>query len=127
MGKKLWDLSTPPFDNVFDLLSKYSEGLKESTNNLIRSTTELEIINNRFIYKFILHGDMSSPRFSIVLFRIELLDLSGRIVLETFYMNKSESIHILYKNLEEFLDNIISSDNMGKYIRYLMEVEKRLI
>ncbi len=121
---KKWKLdSYKGNDKVIELLKEYSKSLKESSNNALGVSLDMNLMSSRIHYTFSVLG--INKHFSVKIFDIELVDLTGLVNLTVSYFDSKKSFYLTINELEEKIDSIISSEKMGKYIRYLIDLDLR--
>jgi hypothetical protein len=94
----------------------------QDTFNENNDDIEEEIIDNKIIYDFkIKYGENLSSK----IFEICVLDMVSNISLTIFYFKDTETFYIKDDELENKIDEIISSDKMGDFIGYLILINSK--
>ena len=85
------------------------------------------MINNRISEgKIIYDYEIKYERnLSCKIFEISLLDMNGNLSLTVFYFKDSETFYIKDNELENKIDEIISSDKMGDFMGYLILINSK--
>lgn len=105
--------------NIIQLLSEYSRALSYQTDGKLDGQCDVEFISNDIYYKYYIKGGL----FKVKLF--EFITLTNEnIKFTTIYLKTSNTIIIKENELESNIDTIIQSDDMGKYINYLLRVAR---
>lgn len=94
--------------NIIQLLGEYSSALSYQTDGKLDGQCDVEFISNDIYYNYYIKGGL----FKVKLF--EFITLTNEnIKFTTIYLKTSNNI-----------DTIIQSDDMGKYINYLLRVAR---
>ena len=108
--------------DIGKLLYNYSKSLSEDTNNVLTGLTENIISDNKITYDYkIKYGENLLCK----IFEICILDMNGNISLSVFYLKDSETFYIKDGELENKIDEIISSDKMGDFMGYLILINSK--
>lgn len=119
---KKWNIEFNPVeDKVIELLKYYAKSLVDESYQKLNVIIETEVIQNKIYYFFKVLGKYN--KFNINIFEISMIDLGEFINLKVCYYNDTENISTSKKYLEEDIDKIISSEKMGKYISYLINID----
>jgi hypothetical protein len=103
--------------NIIKLLNAYSSFLSLDSGGVLSGLVGIRVIKNKIIYDFeIKYGDNVSCK----IFEICVLDLLGNISVTIFYFKDIETFFIKDDELENKIDEIISSDKMGDFVGYLV-------
>lgn len=105
--------------DIGDLLKNYAKSLSENTNGALSCILPYRISEGKIIFEFKVKYDTND---SFKIFEICLLDIEGNLALTVFHFEKYETFYITLDKLEDKIDEIISSDEMGKFIGYLLLV-----
>ncbi len=120
-------------DTKFDigkLLTNYSKSLSEDTNGVLSGVFNNRISEGKIIYDYeIKYGRIGNEEvgenLSCKIFEICLLDMNGNLSLTVFYFKDSETFYIKNNELENKIDEIISSDKMGVFMGYLILINSK--
>jgi hypothetical protein len=110
-------------DEVIELLKSYSKSLKECSENQLNVNLDSYLSNDKITYTFNILG-INNP-FNVKIFEITLIDLKSLIELNVSYFDGNKSFYLNINKLEKKIDSIIQSEKMGKYIRYLINIDSR--
>lgn len=117
-----WKLdSNEGSDKIIELLKLYSKSLKECSGNSLQVCLDANLINDKIHYTFNILG--INHVFNVKIFDISLIDLKGLVNLNVNYFNGNKSFYLNINELEKKIDSIVSSEKMGKYIRYLIDLD----
>jgi len=120
MKKFKLNLDTEKVD-IIKLLNEYSSSLSLDSG-VLSGLIETRIIDNKIIYDFkIKYGENLSSK----IFEICVLDMVSNISLTIFYFKDTETFYIKDDELENKIDEIISSDKMGDFIGYLILINSK--
>ena len=101
------------------MLTSYSGALFKDTNGALTSFFVNKISDGKIVYDYeIRYGANHHCK----IFEIRLLDLMGSISMEVQYLNDTETFYIKDSELENTIDEIISSDRMGRFLGYLISI-----
>jgi len=107
--------------DIIKLLNEYSSSLSLDSG-VLSGLIETRIIDNKIIYDFkIKYGENLSSK----IFEICVLDMVGNISLTIFYFKDTETFYIKDDELENKIDEIISSDKMGDFMGYLILINSK--
>jgi hypothetical protein len=107
--------------DIIKLLNEYSSSLSLDSG-VLSGLIETRIIDNKIIYDFkIKYGENLSSK----IFEICVLDMVSNISLTIFYFKDTETFYIKDDELENKIDEIISSDKMGDFIGYLILINSK--
>ena len=112
-------------DTKFDigkLLTNYSKSLSEDTNGVLSGVINNRISEGKIIYDYEIKYERN---LSCKIFEISLLDMNGNLSLTVFYFKDSETFYIKDNELENKIDEIISSDKMGDFMGYLILINSK--
>lgn len=119
---KKWNIEFNPIeDKVIKLLKDYAKSLVDESYQKLNVIIETEVIQNKIHYFFKVLGKHN--KFNINIFEISMIDLGEFLNLKVCYYQETENISTSKKHLEEDIDKIISSEKMGKYISYLINID----
>jgi hypothetical protein len=108
--------------DIIKLLNEYSSSLSLDSGGVLNGLIETRIIDNKIIYDFkIKYGDS----FSCKIFEICILDMVSNISLTIFYFKDTETFYIKDDELENKIDEIISSDKIGDFMGYLILINSK--
>lgn len=104
---------------IADLLNNYSSLLSSDNREVLNGLVECKIENNKIIYNFkIEYGRMSVFK----IFKIIDMDMGGNISFTIFYLDSTETHYMNINELENKIDEVISSKKMGDLIKYLLRI-----
>jgi len=107
--------------DIIKLLNEYSSSLSLDSG-VLSGLIETRIIDNKIIYDFkIKYGENLSSK----IFEICVLDMVSNISLTIFYFKDTETFYIKDEELENKIDEIISSDKMGDFMGYLILINSK--
>lgn len=118
MSNKIWDFEGNDTDYITDvhkLLKKYRDGLNNQQDTL-KATIDINITANSEALLTFKFGYVNI--FEIV------IHYTGSLDLIVSYYNKKENFSINTNDLENKLDSIVRSREMGTVIAYLIKLEK---
>jgi hypothetical protein len=108
--------------DIIKLLNEYSSSLSLDSGDVLSGLIETRIIDNKIIYDFkIKYVDNLSSK----IFEICVLDMVSNISLTIFYFKDTETFYIKDDELENKIDEIISSDKMGDFMGYLILINSK--
>ena len=107
--------------DIIKLLNEYSSSLSLDSG-VLSGLIETRIIDNKIIYDFkIKYRENLSSK----IFEICVLDMVSNISLTIFYFKDTETFYIKDDELENKIDEIISSDKMGDFMGYLILINSK--
>ena len=113
-------------DTKFDigkLLTNYSKSLSEDTNGVLSGVINNRISEGKIIYDYEIKGRIEN--LSCKIFEICLLDMNGNVSLSVFYFKDTETFYMKDNELENKIDDVISSDKMGDFMGYLILINSK--
>lgn len=116
--KKIWDFEgngTNYVGDVYDLLKKYRDGLNKQ-QDVLKATIDTRITADSEALLIFYIG-------YVTIFEV-IVHYTGDVSLKVNYYNKQESLKLNIDNLEDKLDSIVSSEEMGSVVSYLIKIEK---
>lgn len=108
--------------DVINLFKGYSKSLLESSNNELIGYIECDLIEENIVYSFRVKNNSNNYLFDVKVFVVTMLNLNGSLKLNVNFMNGADVYYITDTYLESTIDKIIQSEEMAKYIGYLMSL-----
>ena len=121
---KDWNIKDKKDNKIFNLLCQYSESLSKITKKVLMADIIVKITSDSKIhYVFNIRNKKNS--FASSLFDIMIVDLNGSLKLTVNYLDDTKSFDVSENQLENMIDDIITSERMSVYINHLIEIDSR--